>query len=152
MDTRISPRPRIPLWWLMAGMLCISLCTCKKKITAPKPATLPAYIPFAGTSPFYDSIPPNPEVDPNSAAMVQSLVEQASQGFVVSVQGWTVPVYFAGPNTPRYDVKLTAGWAPKKKLLQVPIPDYAEPDRIRKMTVIWLSWTPWPDVCTISGG
>jgi len=41
---------------------------------------------------------------------------------------YTVTVFIADETTPRYDVKLTAPWAPRAKLLNVPIPDHAQPD------------------------
>lgn len=36
--------------------------------------------------------------------------------------------FFADKNTPTYDVEITESWTPFKKLLNVPIPDFAEPD------------------------
>ncbi len=93
-----------------------------------KPLSLPNYRPFYPQSPFYDTIAANAVVDPHSNQMIQALVAQAQQGFVLAVKEWTVPVYFADAQMPRVDVKLTAGWAPKKWLRDVPIPEWAEPD------------------------
>ena len=89
----------------------------------------PSGLPLAPDSFFNQPIPPDAEVDPNSALMVQSLVEDANEmGFVISQRLWTQPVYFADSSTPRYDVTLTADWAPFLTLRDVPIPDGARPD------------------------
>jgi hypothetical protein len=83
----------------------------------------------AATSPFNLPIPADAQVDPNSALLVQSLADAVHQGsFLVAVGRWTVPVYVAGPKTPRYRVALTADWAPAHMLAGVPIPPGARPD------------------------
>lgn len=102
--------------------------SCKKQDFSDKPDTLSYYEPFKGSSVFWDSIPASATVDPNSSTMVGSLIDQANQGFLIAVKEWTITVFYADENTSRTDVKLTAGWAPKSKLLDVPIPDFAEPD------------------------
>ena len=79
------------------------------------------------SSPFYQKIDSNAIVDPNSAVMVAGLVDQANQAFLVAIKEWTAPVYYVDASTPKWDVKLTAGWSPKKHLLNVPIPEFAEP-------------------------
>ncbi len=101
---------------------------CQKQDLSNKPLDLQTFEPFKGQSVFYQKIPANAEVDPNSDVMVQSLIDQANQAFVVAVKEWTVAVYFADESTPRHDVKMTASWAPKKTLANVPVPDFAEPD------------------------
>ncbi|MBI4517666.1 MAG: hypothetical protein HY699_17815 [Deltaproteobacteria bacterium] len=107
-----------------------------------KPAALlhpPLYSP---ESPFNRMIPPNPAVDPGSAAMVGSLIEEArKQGFLMTVKEWTVPVYYASANTKRYDVRLTASWAPYRTMKGVPIPSFATPDAMsdRHMAIIDLT-------------
>lgn len=108
--------------------LAYMLTACSKQDISNKPDTLKYMEVFKSESPFYDSIPANAEIDPNSDAMVQSLLEQLDQAFQVVVKEWSVPVYFADQNTPLSDVKMTASWAPQKSLTNVPIPDYAEPD------------------------
>ncbi|MDQ7030808.1 MAG: hypothetical protein Q9O62_14070 [Ardenticatenia bacterium] len=50
------------------------------------------------------------------------------EGFSVSVRSYAVPVYFADKETPVYDVRLTADWAPWQLFGPVPIPDGALPD------------------------
>ncbi len=101
---------------------------CQKRDLSNKPETLRYYRLFEGESPFYNKIPAPADVDPASDQMVRSLVDQANEAFVVAVKKWTVPVYYADASTPRREVKLTASWAPKKAMLDVPIPDYAEAD------------------------
>lgn len=105
-----------------------AITSCEKQDLSNKPDDLMYYEPFKGQSVFYDSISASAMVDANSATMVESLVDQAEQGFLISVKEWTITVFYADSETPKSDVKLTAGWSPKKKLLNVPIPEYAEPD------------------------
>ena len=106
------------------------LYSCSKHDTdvTTKPGTLDYMELFKSQSPFYNSIPSNAQTDPNSEIMIQGFVEQSKQGFVIAVKKWTVAVYNADANTPLHEVKLTAYWAPENKLVNVPIPDYAEPD------------------------
>lgn len=104
------------------------IMSCKKQDLSNKPESLSYYEAFKTTSPFYDSIPPDTNLDPNSSTMISSLEDQANQGFLIAVKEWTTTVFYADENTPTHDVKLTAGWAPHKKLKNVPIPDFAEPD------------------------
>lgn len=123
-----TPRARIIFLFLL--MLIFIGC---KKDDAPTnldqlPTALPAWKPFENTSVFFDPIPANPAVDANSADMVQGLVDEAGVGFVLATKEWTVPVYYAGASDPRYDFEMTAGWAPKNSLKDVPVPDYASPD------------------------
>lgn len=61
--------------------------------------------------------------------MVDLLQEAALDGgFRVSLRQWAVPVYRVGRKTPRFTVRLTAGWAPRHRMLRVPIPRRARPD------------------------
>ena len=80
--------------------------------------------------PLRERIPPDAAVDPRSSQMVAALASvQRQKGFVVSMKSWTVPVYTASAKTPRYDVRLTAPWAPPGAVLRnVPIPRRARPD------------------------
>ena len=108
--------------------LAIIFSACKKdQDLSNKPATLGDIIEFS-SSPFYDTIPASAELDPNSSSMVSNLVKEANRGFNVCVKEWTVPVYWADGNTQKSDVKFTRSWAPKDKLKDVPIPDFAEAD------------------------
>ncbi len=116
--------------YLIAFTLLALLWKCDKESdpTPNKPETLEYFQAFREQSPFWEKIPDTAAIDPNSSTMVQSLIEQAQQSFLIAVKKWTVPVYYASSQTPRYDVKLTASWAPKRYLKNVPIPEFAEPD------------------------
>ncbi len=89
---------------------------------------------FARTSLLNQPIAPAAAVDPNSPAMIGALARVgADRGFVLGVGAYTVPVYFAGPTTPKRSVLLTAsfarGMAGKAPVLSpVPIPISAQPD------------------------
>lgn len=74
-------------------------------------------------SPWVQPIPAGAAIDPDSDGPVSKL---AGMQFQMSYKLWTVPVYYADPGTPRYDVASTAGWGPGLK--DVPIPDDAAPD------------------------
>jgi len=85
---------------------------------------------YSSANPFAKKIESNPEIDPDSDAMVEGLVSQAVIGFVIAQKQWTVPVYYADESTPRYDVTLKCGkeWEMGvTQLKNVPIPDWAEP-------------------------
>jgi hypothetical protein len=105
---------------------------------------------YNGTSPFNQPIPDDAKTDPASDAMVQTLVDSFNaRGFVVANHEYTVPVYYADADTPRYDV-LTAGQPPgahydplfvhnaPRIMRDVPIPDNAAPDPMEDghMTII----------------
>lgn len=95
-----------------------------------KPTTLTP-IRYSNASPFNQKIPADAEIDPNSSTTVQSLIRDARhQGVYIVVDKWTVPIYYADANTPRYNVELTASWAPwvATTMNGVPIPDWAAPD------------------------
>jgi hypothetical protein len=84
---------------------------------------------YAATSPFNTPIPANAQVDPNSARYVAGLREAAARStFTIALRKWTVPVYEAGPATPRFNVKLTASWRSRDWMEAVPIPPSAAPD------------------------
>jgi hypothetical protein len=85
---------------------------------------------FATDSPLNIPIPNNAEIDPRSDAYVMKMVQVAEQGggLAIAVKRWTTPVYFAKASTHRRAVKLTAPWAPRRYLLNVPIPPGARPD------------------------
>jgi len=116
-------------------IICFIYCSftsCKKK---ENPQTSkPDHLTFIelfdkSNSPFYQKISANPEIDPQSPAYITRLLEAGqAKGFFIAQKKWTVPVYYAGPETPLQDVKLTVSWAPFKWLKNVPIPDYAAPD------------------------
>ena len=95
---------------------------------------------FAATSPFNQVIPVNPQLDPRSADYVKLLTRsKAEKGFSVAVKEWSVPAYFAKPDTTRHDVRIS-GQPPgahydrafvhdvARVMRGVPIPDNAQPD------------------------
>jgi hypothetical protein len=84
---------------------------------------------YAATSPFNQPIPSSPAIAANSEPLVSGLAEVGrAGGFVIAVRRYTVPVYLASADTPRYRVALTAAWAPRHTLTGVPIPAGAAPD------------------------
>lgn len=85
---------------------------------------------FSPDSPFNTPIPENPEIDPNSETMVQSIQRayREDNAIILGLKEWTVTLYYADDSTPRYNVALTADWAPSRVLEGVPIPDGAVPD------------------------
>lgn len=84
---------------------------------------------FSDASVFNRKIAPDARVDESSALMVKSLVEaQSTRGMLVAKGSYSVAVYYADANTPRYDVRRVASWAGGTTLNDVPIPDYAVPD------------------------
>lgn len=128
-------------WLLGVTAVALALTACSAEPTsAPAPGdeddvvTQPIVGPdfstvFSGAgSPWYSEIPADAAIDPRSAEFVAELVED-DENPVVSVNGWTIPVYEADASTPRYTVSPTedyvpGGWA----LPDVPIPDAAAPD------------------------
>jgi hypothetical protein len=94
----------------------------------------PAVVNYRSDSIFHQRIVDNPEIDPNSTAMVARLAKYATQGLVVATDEWAIPIFYADESTPRYDVRLKASWRPfvnNKQidyLKNVPIPDSAQPD------------------------
>jgi hypothetical protein len=95
---------------------------------------------YAATSPFNQAIPVNPQLDPLSADYVRLLSRsKREKGFVLSVGEWTVPAYFAQPETARHDVVIS-GQPPgahydrnfvhdvPRIMYDVPIPADARPD------------------------
>ncbi|MCA9773653.1 MAG: hypothetical protein KC466_14650, partial [Myxococcales bacterium] len=101
-----------------------------------KPAVLDHDPLFVGQSPLHEPIAPGAPVDPNSAAYVARMAEvAASAGFLMPIADYSHPVYYADATTPRYAVDLTVfgaypggGYCGKWRLLNVPIPTFAEPD------------------------
>lgn len=126
------------IYQFFSVIIILNLCSCEKQdsINKPesfqdlsnKPESLKYFEPFKTTSVFFKAIPLNATIDPNSATMVSSLIEQSHQSFLISVKEWTVPVYFSDNSTPRVTVEFTADWAPKNQMLDVPVPPFAEPD------------------------
>jgi hypothetical protein len=91
---------------------------------------------YAPTSPLNRPIPADAGVDPNSDSMVRQLVgEVGERGWVVSSKEYTVPIFYAGPKTPRHAVSVGVLG---KKAYGVPIPPgaFPSPGTDRHMVVI----------------
>jgi hypothetical protein len=96
--------------------------------TAPKPSSIPYARLFSSESPFNQALPSNPSIDINSDLYIARLME--AQKLLLIWKQYSAPFYFPSDTTPRYDVVLTCGpvWElGVSKLLDVPIPDWAEP-------------------------
>lgn len=78
---------------------------------------------YSPKSPINTPIPAGAAVDRNSALMVQRMV-QSLGSLYISVKRWSVPVYYAGPNTKRYVVRFTGS---RLRAYGVPIPANARP-------------------------
>jgi hypothetical protein len=83
---------------------------------------------FSADGAFNTPIPPDADLHPDSDELVDAIASRGNPGVLLAVDRWTVPVYLAGPDTPRYRVELTAPWSEHRAILDVPIPDSARPD------------------------
>jgi hypothetical protein len=121
--------------FILALIISLSLASGCKAGKAPKSASKAPKLPhsnlklFSSSSPFNQKIPANPEIDPRSKTMIKSLeTDVRKQDFILAQKRWTLPVYYANKRTSRYDVTLTADWAPFTVMKKVPIPKQAKPD------------------------
>ncbi len=84
---------------------------------------------YAPDGPFNVPIGAGARVDPQSASMVRLLArDRARGGFFLLRKRWTTTVFYADRTTPRRRVRLTAGWAPARRMSGVPLPRRARPD------------------------
>ncbi|BEL09725.1 hypothetical protein Q0Z83_079160 [Actinoplanes sichuanensis] len=84
---------------------------------------------YSATSPFNQAIPANPQLDPKSAEYVKLMNRSKKEkGFVLALDEWTVPAYFAKPATKRSDVRIIGFDEVRRVMRGVPIPDNARPD------------------------
>lgn len=88
-----------------------------------------AWRPFSASSPWNTPIPANPELDPNSAAMMRFLSMRTATHDPrpwININGGAVPVWIADSSAPRYNVNCGS---PSCTFFQnVPIPSNAVPD------------------------
>ena len=95
----------------------------------PPYQSLPLY---SADSVWNQTIPSQPEIDPESAVMIDALVAAARTGYdpTLNVKQWSVPVYVADADTPRYSVAITGSNTQYgfQAMIDVPIPDNAQPD------------------------
>lgn len=78
---------------------------------------------YSPRSPFNTPIPAGAAVDPRSNQMVQ-LMTKSLGSFVIAVKRWSVPVYYAGTDAKRYDIRMTESGL---TAYGVPIPANARP-------------------------
>lgn len=105
------------------AIVTISKCSSEEKNTFAQ------FSLYSADSPFNQEIPENPQIDPNSELMVQSLIVSKNEnGFSLDLADWTIPVFYANGNTRKYDVKLTPDWTDEATITGIPIPDGAFPD------------------------
>ncbi len=104
-------------------------------VRAEKPASLPDFSDltlYSSDSPFNQPIEEDAEVDQKSARYIKTFKKAAP--LLINLKQYSSPVYIAGSSTPRYDVELPCGayWEiGVNRLLDVPIPDWAEPGNDR---------------------
>lgn len=85
---------------------------------------------FAATSPFNTPIPAGAAVHPGSTSMVKRLLGRyRARPPVIAVSAWSIPVFRSTRHTRRQSVALTAAWSPYRRMVGVPIPRAAIPDR-----------------------
>ncbi len=100
-------------------------------VRAEKPASLPDFSDiqlYSTDSPFNQPIEAGAEIDPKSSRYIKTFKKAAT--LLINLKQYSAPVYIAGSSTPRFDVELPCGeyWEiGVTKLLDVPIPDWAEP-------------------------
>lgn len=116
--------PSVMSAFLISGMASV-LAQSQKPESLPDFSELGLY---SSDSPFNQPIAADAEIDPNSAAYIERLQDAAP--LLINLKQYTAPVYIAGASTARYDVRLPCGtyWEiGVTRLLDVPIPDWAEP-------------------------
>ncbi|MFN8254396.1 MAG: hypothetical protein U0W24_01825 [Bacteroidales bacterium] len=112
---------------------------------------------FSDDSFWNQPIAENPEVDPRSDKWIGMLkTDRSKANFIININEWTIPVYEADSTTPRYNVQfhyLTPDekktWATKREHFghgpgygeNVPIPDYARPDKESDAHFAVIDWT-----------
>lgn len=92
-------------------------------------ARVPSRRLYSPRSPFNRRISRRPHIDRYSDLMVAGLDRYVSaEGATITSRQFTVPLYTAGPRTPRTRIRLTASWRPRNAILRVPLPQNATPD------------------------
>lgn len=99
--------------------------------SSPPPAPAPApHRFFADDSPLNTRIPANPEIDPDSALMVQQFVDETNaRGWGIAADEWTATIWYADASTPRHEVPLRVNPFGGTKIVDVPIPTHAVPGK-----------------------
>jgi hypothetical protein len=125
----------------MVVVVCLATASLWLVIDAGSPARVPPSRPVASLcpnggkavspfcrwyladSPFNMPIPAHATIDRESQSMTRRMTESLG-AFVISVKRWSVPVYYAGTTTRRYDVRMTESGL---TAYRVPIPLDARP-------------------------
>jgi hypothetical protein len=92
--------------------------------------------PFSSDSPWNTRIPPNPELEPNSAGLIEDFMYSSPWGvhLDINIQGFSIPLYWADVLTPIYQVFSEVGglgWIGidgMRATGPMPIPNGATPD------------------------
>ncbi len=92
--------------------------------------------PFSSDSPWNTRIPPNPELEPDSAGLIEDFMYSSPWGvhLDVNIQGYSIPLYWADISTPIYQVFSEVGglgWIGidgMRATGPMPIPNGATPD------------------------
>jgi hypothetical protein len=92
-----------------------------------------AWRPFSADSPWNTPIPPNPELQSDSAQLVQAFRTSSPQWPFISinVSGYSIPLYWADADTTSYPMSVDyggQGWGGSNTTASMPIPAGAEPD------------------------
>jgi hypothetical protein len=93
----------------------------------------PPWRAFSAASPWNTPIPPNPALEPNSAALVADFMTSSPYGvhLDINIASYSIPVYWADASTPTFPVLATLGgegWNGYPATLAMPIPAGAAPD------------------------
>ena len=170
MNGNLSRRDFLKLAGITSVGIALSACSVKTtesptpRVTSlpptetPGPTTTPLnpneyWRPFSDDSPWNTPIGFDPEIDPDSDAIIDTLRDSISEGhFGINYNAWTIPVYYADANTPTYTVRCLNNWGCGCEtgfMENVPIPDGAIPDPMddHHMAVVDLSrqcsWDLW---------
>jgi hypothetical protein len=116
---------------LSAGLVLQSTCSSGDDDGLPQELEHDAL--FYVDNPLLVPIEADPAIDPNSSLYVERMTSVAqNNGFVMVLNEYAAPIYYADASTPRYDVLLDlyglSSYCGKQYLLNVPIPDWAEAD------------------------
>ena len=67
--------------------------------------------PFSNDSPWNTKIPANPELDPDSAAMIADFAVSSPYGqkLDINMKQWSIPLFYADASTPRVQVRADLG-------------------------------------------
>lgn len=97
-----------------------------KSSTTTEKLLLPLY---SNESPVNLKIPSDATYEASSDQYMSAFASnQAGDAFVMSLTGWSYPVFFSTSQTPRYNVSLLEAFGQDNVIVNMPIPDNAVPD------------------------